>query len=90
MSANQKMVLSVLVATSVTWGTMLKMFIYYNVSKENWRERPINVLTVAEMVSNHQRATTGQGYDNYFRRFWPIFCESYLLKKQFTLIFCIN
>ncbi len=50
MPSYQQMILSLIVIISVLWGSLMKFFIYYHISKERWRDKPINVLIVIDMV----------------------------------------
>ena len=46
----QKITLSSIIFISMVWGSLMKVLIYYAISKEKVAERPINVLIVVDMV----------------------------------------
>ena len=46
----QKIALSSIIVISMVWGSLMKVLIYYAISKEKFADRPINVLIVVDMV----------------------------------------
>ena len=46
----QKITVSSIIFISMVWGSLMKVLIYYAISKEKVAERPINVLIVVDMV----------------------------------------
>jgi len=50
MPTYQQLILSLIVIISMLAGTLMKFFIYYNISMEKWSDKPINVLIVIDMV----------------------------------------
>ena len=49
----QKVIIMTVSIATLVWGTFMKCFIYYNVSKEKMSERPINILIIIDQVIHH-------------------------------------
>ena len=62
-----KIVLGTVVLLSIVWGSVMKFFIYFNISKEKWTEKPINIFTVTEMVK-HLLLTSWKQCDLIWRK----------------------
>jgi hypothetical protein len=42
-----------IIASSLSWGTLMKCFLYYNIAQEKLTDRPINVLTLIDQIIHH-------------------------------------
>ncbi len=49
----EKVIMSLVSVLTLIWGTFMKCFIYYNISKEKVSERPINILIAIDQVIHH-------------------------------------
>ena len=48
-----KQVVGVVLMLTFLWGSLMKAFIYFNISSQKISERPINVLIIIEQVLHH-------------------------------------
>ena len=46
-------VLEVLMAFVISMSIIMKLFIYYNIGQDKWKERPINILIIIDQVIQH-------------------------------------
>ena len=53
MSISQRVVFVTASVISALWGTFVKFFIYFNISREKFSERPINMLILYDQVVDH-------------------------------------
>jgi len=45
--------MGLVIALSISCGTLMKCFLYYNISQEKLSDRPINVLILIEQIMHH-------------------------------------
>jgi hypothetical protein len=50
---HQKILIGLVIALSLSCGTLMKFFLYYNISHEKLSDRPINVLILIEQIMHH-------------------------------------
>ena len=53
MPLGQKIFFVTVFFCSAVWGSLMKFFIYYNVMREKFTERPINILILIDQVIEH-------------------------------------
>lgn len=53
LSLVEKIIFSSLFIWSIVWGTLMKLFLYYNLKQEKMSERPINVLILVDQLIEH-------------------------------------
>ena len=46
-------IISTIFICTAVWGTLMKIFIYYNLSVEGLSRRPINILILIDQVTDH-------------------------------------
>ena len=46
----EKVAMLAIIIASLIWGTLMKLFIYYYISKQKISERPIHILSVADQI----------------------------------------
>ncbi len=46
----QKATMITTISLSILWGSVIKLFLYHQISQEKWSERPINILTLIDQV----------------------------------------
>ena len=46
----QKAMMITTISLSILWGSVMKLFLYHQISQEKWSERPINILTLIDQV----------------------------------------
>ena len=49
----ERIVLTLVLSLSLIWGTLMKVFVYFNVMNEKFSERPFNVLIIVDQVLLH-------------------------------------
>jgi hypothetical protein len=53
MPFGQKVLMAFVISMSIIWGSLMKLFIYYNIGQDKWKERPINILIIIDQVIQH-------------------------------------
>ena len=53
MSFAERLILAAVTILAVIWGTLMKLFIYYNLGQEKLSKRPINILILMDQIIDH-------------------------------------
>ena len=53
MCYTQKFFMGLVITLSVSWGTLMKCFLYHTIAKEKLSDRPINVLILIDQILHH-------------------------------------
>ena len=53
LTSTERIVMTMSFILAVVWGSIMKFFLYYNITKEKISERPINILILLDQVIEH-------------------------------------
>ena len=53
MSPIEKTIMAIIIAGSLVWGSLMKLFIYFYISKQKISERPIHILILLDQIIHH-------------------------------------
>ena len=53
MSVAERVIFATTMVLAVVWGSLMKLFIYYNLGQEKLSARPINILILMDKIIDH-------------------------------------
>lgn len=53
MQLSERITFGALLCISFTWGSFIKFFIYHEIFRQKFSERPINVLILVDQIADH-------------------------------------